>query len=566
MASAWRDKADSPFTTEKQAAIAARGMVVANHPLAAAAGLEMLAMGGNAIDAAVATAFALTVVEPMMVSIFGAGFVNFYEASTGNIVIVDNYTTAPAAATPDMYTPVSDTWPYYLETVGQENRLGYLAVAVPGALKSWCYLVSGYGRLDLETVLQPAIRYAASGFPASPYLVDIIRHCQQDLARFPASRERFLPNGAPPRPGQKLVCGDYAQTLQCIAREGANALYQGALGDLVVRDIAAHGGILTHEDLRRYEIKRRNAVRGSYRGHEIATVGPPSAGGVHVIQVLNLLEEFDLAGMGFGTAATVHLLAEALKIAFADRFEYLGDPDFREMPVRGLISKFYAAARRRQINLQSASNFEAGNPWAYRSTTGHTTHLTVADAQGNVVAMTQTIHETFGSKVTVPGTGIVLNNTMYIFDPHPKRPNSIAPGKRMLSSMSPTIVFRGRRPLMALGAPGGTRIFATVLQAIVNVIDHGMTLQEAVEAPRVWTQGQALEVEPGIAPAVRHELTVRGHDLQVVPKIAGGMNGILFDYTAGHIYGAACWRADGTPAGLSGGPARPGLLDPASGI
>jgi len=566
MASAWRDRAGSPFTTEKQAAVAARGMVAANHPLAAAAGLEMLAMGGNAIDAAVATAFALTVVEPMMVSIFGAGFVNFYDVSTGNIVIVDNYTVAPAAATPEMYTPVADTWPYYLETVHRQNRLGYLAVAVPGALKSWCYLVAGYGRLDLETVLQPAIRYAARGFPASQYLVDIIRHCQQDLARFPASRTRFLPDGAPPQLGQKLACGDYAQTLQCIAREGADALYNGALGDVVVRDIEAHGGILTRTDLQRYQIIRRNAVRGNYRGHEIVTVGPPSAGGVHVIQMLNILEEFDLAGMGFGTAASVHLLAEAMKIAFADRFEYLGDPACMEIPVRGLISKFYAAARRRHINLQAASDFEAGNPWAYRSTTGHTTHLTVADAQGNVVAMTQTIHEAFGAKVTVPGTGIVLNNTMYIFDPHPKRPNSIAPGKRMLSSMSPTIVFRGRRPFMALGTPGGTRIFATVLQAIVNVIDHGMTLQEAVEAPRVWTQGQALEVEPGIAPAVRHELTVRGHPLQVVPKIAGGMNGILFDHTTGHIHGAACWRADGTPAGLSGGPARPGLLDPVYGI
>jgi gamma-glutamyltranspeptidase/glutathione hydrolase len=566
MASAWRDKAGSPFTTEKQAAMAARGMVAANHPLAAAAGLEMLAMGGNAVDAAVATAFALTVVEPMMVSIFGAGFVNFYDVSTGNIVIVDNYTVAPAAATPEMYTPISNTWPDYLETVHRHNRLGYLAVAVPGALKSWCYLVAGYGRLDLDTVLQPAIRYAARGFPASPYLVDIIRHCQQDLARFPSSRTRFLPAGAPPQPGQKLVCGDYAQTLQCIAREGADALYHGALGDVVVRDIEAHGGILTRADLQRYQIVRRNAVRGNYRGHEIVTVGPPSAGGVHVIQMLNILEEFDLAGLGFGTAATVHLLAEAMKIACADRAEYLGDPAFKEIPVRGLTSKFYAAARRRHINLQAASDFESGNPWAYRSSTGHTTHLTVADAQGNVVAMTQTIHEAFGSKVTVPGTGIVLNNTMYIFDPHPRRPNSIAPGKRMLSSMSPTIVFRGRRPFMALGAPGGSRIFATVLQGIVNVIDHGMTLQEAVEAPRVWTQGQALEVEPGIAPAVRHELTVRGHPLQVVPKIAGGMNGILFDHTTGQIYGAACWRADGTPAGLSGGPARPGLLDPAYGM
>jgi gamma-glutamyltranspeptidase/glutathione hydrolase len=205
-------------------------MVAANHPLAAAAGLEMLAMGGNAIDAAMATAFALTVVEPMMVSIFGAGFVNFYDASTGNVVVVDNYTVAPAAARPEMYTPVSDAWPDYLETAGQQNRVGYLAVAVPGALKCWCELEARYGRLDLETVLQPAMRYAARGFPASQYLVDIIHNCQPELSRFPASRARFLPDGAPPRPGQKLVCGDYAQTLQCIAREGAEALQRCAGG------------------------------------------------------------------------------------------------------------------------------------------------------------------------------------------------------------------------------------------------------------------------------------------------------------------------------------------------
>lgn len=566
MASTWRDTAGSLFTIEKQEAIASRGMVVANHPLAAAAGLEMLALGGNAVDAAVAAMFALTVVEPMMVSIFGAGFVNFYDASTGNIVIVDNYTVAPAAATATMYTPLSDTWPDYLETVDRQNRLGYLAVAVPGALKGWCYLEAGHGALDLDTVLQPAIRYAARGFPASQYLVDIIQSCQQDLARFPASRARFLPDDAPPRVGQKLICEAYADTLRCIAREGAEALYQGALGDAVVRDIAAHGGLITHADLQQYRILRREAVRGNYRGHEIAAVGPPSAGGVHVIQMLNLLEEFNIAQLGFGTAASTHLLAEVCKIAFADRAAYLGDPSFVQVPIRGLTSKFYGTARRRQLDLQSARHHDSGNPWAYRSTSGHTTHLTVADDTGNIVTMTQTIHEVFGAKVTVPGTGIVLNNTMYIFDPHPERPNSIAPGKRMLSSMAPTIVFRGRRPLLALGAPGGSRIFTTVLQGIVNVIDHGMTLQEAVEAPRIWTQGQALEIEPGIAPGVRHELTVRGHDLQVVPKIAGGMNGIMFDYANGLIHGAACWRADGAPAGLSGGPARAGIRDPRSGI
>ncbi|MGE3538710.1 MAG: gamma-glutamyltransferase [Candidatus Tectimicrobiota bacterium] len=566
MASTWRDTAGSLFTTEKQAAVASRGMVVANHPLAAAAGLEMLALGGNAVDAAIAAMFALTVVEPMMVSLFGAGFVNMFDASTGNIIIVDNYTVAPAAATATMYTPVSDTWPAYLETVERQNRLGYRAVAVPGALKGWCYLEAGHGLLDLDTVLQPAIRYAARGFPASQYLVDIIHSCQQDLARFPASRARFLPDDAPPRVGQRLVCPEYADTLRCIAQEGPDALYQGALGDTVVRDLEANGGLITREDLRAYRILRREAVRGNYRGHEIVAVGPPSAGGLHIIQMLNLLEEFNMGQLGFGTAASTHLLAEVCKIAFADRYDYLGDPAFMEIPIRGLTSKFYGTARRRQINVQSAQNYDAGNPWAYRSTSGHTTHLTVADADGNIVSMTQTIHEVFGAKVTVPGTGIVLNNTMYIFDPHPNRPNSIAPGKRMLSSMAPTIVFRGRRPLLALGAPGGARIFPTVLQGIVNVIDHGMTLQEAVEAPRIWTQGQALEVEAGMAPSVRHELMVRGHDLQVVAKIAGGMNGIMFDYANGLIHGAACWRADGAPAGLSGGPARGGLLDLEAGI
>ena len=243
----------------------------------------------------------------------------------------------------------------------------------------------------------------------------------------PAGRAS-CPMGAHRSPGQKLVCGDYAQTLQCIAQEGADALYNGALGDMVVRDIEANGGILTREDLQSYRIIRREAVRGNYRGHEIVTVGPPSAGGVHVIQMLNILEQFDMAALGFGTAASVHVLAEALKIAFADRFEYLGDPAFMEIPVRGLISKFYAVARRRQINLQSASDFDAGNPWAYRSTSGHTTHLTVADAAGNVVAMTQTIHEAFGAKVTVPGTGIVLNNTMYIFDPTQSGPTPLRLG------------------------------------------------------------------------------------------------------------------------------------------
>ncbi|MCH7786496.1 MAG: gamma-glutamyltransferase, partial [Chloroflexi bacterium] len=254
--------------------------------------------------------------------------------------------------------------------------------------------------------------------------------------------------------------------------------------------------------------------------------------------------------------AYIHLVAEVLKITFADRFEYLGDPDFIEVPVDGLTSKEYAALRRAEISQERAQDYSAGKPSAYLGESDNTTHFTVADNEGNVVCMTQTIHAAFGSKVTVPGTGMLLNNTMYIFDPHPGTANSIAPGKRMLSSMSPTVVLKDGKPLMALGTPGGTRIFAAVLQAIVNVIDHGMTLQEAVEAPRVWTQGQQLEVEEGIAPSARDALKAKGHDVQVVARVAGGMNGVMFDHETGLIHGAACWRADGSPVGISGGPAR----------
>ena len=272
--------------------------------------------------------------------------------------------------------------------------------------------------------------------------------------------------------------------------------------------------------------------------------------------MLNILEGFDVAGAGFGTAEGVHLLAESMKIAFADRLQYLGDPDFVEVPVDALTAKVYAASRRREIDTGSALIYSYGIPSPYVGESTDTTHLTVADGDGNVVSTTQTIHSAFGSKVTAPGTGMLLNNTMNIFDPHPGNANSIAPGKRMVSSMAPTVVMKDGKPFMALGTPGATRIFPSVMQAIVNVIDHGMSLQEAVEAPRVWTQGQSLEVEGSIRPDVRKRLQAMGHDVQEVPKVAGGMNGVMFDHQRGVIHGAACWRADGTPAGFSGGRAK----------
>jgi gamma-glutamyltranspeptidase/glutathione hydrolase len=278
---------------------------------------------------------------------------------------------------------------------------------------------------------------------------------------------------------------------------------------------------------------------------------------VHILQILRLLEGFDVAGMGFGTPDTVHLLAACCKIAFSDRAAHVGGPASITVPVDWLISEVYAAERRAGIDLRKATSPIPGVPPTVEAAT--TTHVTTADAEGNIVAMTQTLNNAFGAQVMAPGTGLLLNNTMALFDPHPGHANSVGSGKRMVSSMSPTIVTQAGRPFMALGAPGGVRIFPSILQAIINVIDHGMSRQEAVEAPRLWTQGQALEVEAAIPPAVRDALTARGHQVVAVTAVAGGMNGIQCDTATWVMSGAACWRAAGAPAALSGGPARLGV-------
>jgi gamma-glutamyltranspeptidase/glutathione hydrolase len=313
---------------------------------------------------------------------------------------------------------------------------------------------------------------------------------------------------------------------------------------------------VTLADLQRYRTIERAPVRGSYRGLEVAGCPPPTGGGIHLIQILNILEEFDVAALGFGTVDGIHLLAETLKIAFADRAAATGDPAFVDVPVARLVAKDYAAARRAEIDMAKAAAPVAGV--AAGSLGAHTTHVTVADGDGNVVAATQTINSLFGARVMVPGTGMLLNNTMALFDPHPGHALSIAPGKRMTSSMAPTIVLRDGRPLLALGLPGGVRIFASVLQAIVNVVDHGMSLQEAVEAPRVWTQGQELEVEAAVGADVRAGLAARGHHVVPVAHVAGGMGAVAFE-PDGMLTGASCWRADGSPVGLGGGYARPGI-------
>jgi gamma-glutamyltranspeptidase/glutathione hydrolase len=375
------------------------------------------------------------------------------------------------------------------------------------------------------------------------------------MALDPEIARLYLPNGTPLAVGARLVTRDYAQTLTDIARHGPDHLYTGPLGAHYASHMAHAGGYITRADLTGYKTITREPVRGTYRGFEIIGPPPPSSGPLHIVQMLNILEGYDLQKMGFGTTETVHLLAEVLKIAFADRAAATADPAFVRVPMEKILSKSYAADRRSRIDPRRAQAWSAE---VAPEASAYTTHVTVADAAGNIVASTQTINSLFGARYIVPGTGMIPNNYMHVFDPHPNRASSVAPGKRVTSSMSPVIVTKDGKPIYAMGLPGGLRIFPSVMQALCNLIDHGMTVQEAVEAPRVWTQGHALELEGGIAQPVFEALRDKGHDVVRMPTVAGGMSAIHF-HDDGTMEGAACWRADGTPIAVGGGLARPGV-------
>ncbi|MXP62044.1 gamma-glutamyltransferase [Roseomonas sp. M0104] len=548
----WKDRAGSPFACEKRPALASKGMVVTNHPVASAAGAEMLLAGGNAIDAAIAALFTLTVVEPMMVGPLGGGVAHLRLAD-GRHLVLDGLSTAPAAARPDMYCTLSDTLPDYQETEGRENAVGVLAMAVPGALAGWCKALAEHGTLPLAEVLRPAVRAAAEGFRVTAYLTGAIQDAAADLARDPGLAATFLPDGGPPAVGTLLRQPVLAESLRLIAEQGPAALYGGELGRALAAHMAATGGLIGTGDLESYATVEREPVIGHYRGFEVLAPPPPSSSGVHMTQMLNLLEGFDLAALGSGSAETVHLLAEALKMAFADRAVATADPAFINVPVEKLTSKDYAAERRALLRRDAAQDWAPGIPPAESA---NTTHVTVADSAGNIVATTQTINSLFGARFSIPGTGLIANNYMFNFDPHPGKALSVAPGKRVFTSMAPTIVRKGGRPAFALGLPGGLRIFGSAMQAVINLIDHGMDLQDAVEAPRIWTNGHTLELEPTVAAEVEAKLAALGHRVQRVKHIGGGMGAIRF-HDDGMLEGAACWRADGTPVGMSGGLARP---------
>lgn len=554
----WREKASVTFSPENRPVAGYDGVVTSTQSLGSAAGAEMLAAGGNAIDAAVATMFALSVVEPMKMGIYGAGFINIRLAD-GRRMTIDNYSQAPGAATMDMFTPISDQWPNYMRARDDLNQTGVLASGVPGALKAWCEIQSEFGNLVLSEVLQPAIRHAETGFRASRHYCGFVAGNADLLRRYSATSSIFMPGSEVPKPGDFVIQRDLASTLKRIAIEGSDYLYGGELGQEIVRYSQSQGGVVTIDDLLAYRTRRDEPVTGEYRGYTVTGPRPSSAGGLHLIEFLNVLGLRNLSDMGFGQSATIHLMAEAMQLVFADRNRYLTDPEFQEIPFDRLLSEFHAKELMSQILPDTVMPVLA-SPLLAES--DDTSHITTADRAGNIVSATQTINHIFGSKVVVPGTGILLDNTMANFDPHPNLANSVQPYKRIASSMAPVIVYRRGRPAFALGLPGGIRIWTSVAQAIVNIIDHGMTPQEAIEAPRMFTQGQEVELEEGFGSELASSLRNIGHDVTMVKNIAGGMNIIEFGEDS-TLAGSSCWRSDGSAVAVSLGTAREGVgLEP----
>jgi gamma-glutamyltranspeptidase/glutathione hydrolase len=558
------------FSLHKDEVVASKGVISTNHPLASAAGIEAYSHGGNAFDAAVAALFALTVVEPMMVSIFGAGFFVVRDGKTCMVETIDNYAVAPFAATDDMYEMVKERKPgqNIFETEGRMNQDGPLAVATPGTLKAWEHVIERYGELDFSTVVSPAIKLARSGYKSSAYMRFILDIRKEHMMDFPETAKTFMPYGKPLPPGSKIVMPEYAETLEKVASGGSDVLYNGEVGSAIVDYMDGNGGLVTLKDLREYRLIDREPVRGVYRDdYEVYSMAPGSSGGAHIIQMLNILGSYDVCSMGFGSVKHIHLMTEALKVAFADRQRFMGDPSVVDIPLKGLISKGYARERAKDIR-DRPRKAEPGDPFVYMDESGNTTHVSAMDKEGNMVAATQTLNNVFGSLVTVPGLGVCLNNCMALFDPRPGRANSVAGGKRMLSSMSPTVILRRREPYLCIGTPGGLQIFPTVAQAIVNLIDFKMGIQEAVEAPRLWTMGingtpgEKLLLESGFSKDAVNGLIGRGHDVLMMNRIAGGMNGVLMDPETGLLHGGACWRADGAAMGVSGGLTKRELLEP----
>jgi gamma-glutamyltranspeptidase/glutathione hydrolase len=539
----------------RPAAAAERAMVVASDPAAARAALSILETGGNAVDAAVAAGFALAVTHPQAGNVGGGGFM-LVRLASGRTFVMDYRETAPAAARREMFLGPDGN------VVAGLSTETALAAGVPGTVAGLALALEEAGSLPLARVLAPAIRLAEEGFPVPEGLARAVEAAAGRLEKSAAAAAVFLPEGRPVRPGAILVQRDLARTLRAIAEGGPRTFYDGPVAEALADFVKAQGGLISRDDLRAYRAVLREPVRFTYRGHEILSAPPPSAGGVVLGEMLHMLEPFDIRALGPGSSAYWHLLAEVMKRAYADRAAFLGDPDFAPIPAAGLLSPDYARGLMKTFDPRRATPARAAGPGEPPRLEGaSTTHFTIADEAGNVVANTYTLNDAFGSGILVEGLGFLLNNEMDDFTARPGAPNlyglvqgkanAVGPGKRMLSSMTPTIVLRDGRPFLALGTPGGGRITTIVLQVILNAVEFGMELQAAVDAPRCHHQWlpDRLTCEAGAAPAdVAGALRARGHDL-AEQGLRGDVQAILFDREAGLLRGASDARGYGAALG-----------------
>ena len=535
---------------------AAHGMVVSQEAAASKVGLDILKRGGNAVDAAVAVGFALAVTLPRAGNIGGGGFMLIHRADLNKTIAIDYRERAPALTTKDVFLDANgEADPY-------KSRFSGLAIGVPGTVAGLelAWRKYGSGKFSFADLVAPAARLARQGLAVEGDLADSLPAAAPLLAQHPSSARIYLePDGSAPPLGTRIALDDLATTLDAIAASGADAFYRGPIAGKIVAAVHEAGGRMTLDDLANYRAIEREPVRGAYRGHEIVSMPPPSSGGAHVIEILNILEGFPLAEQGLNSAASIHEMAEAEKLAYADRAAYLGDPDFVSIPLSGLISKAYADHLRASIppdRARPASEIGPGRPQRYES--DQTTHFSIVDAEGDAVANTTTLNFSYGCGLVAEGTGVLLNNELDDFSAKPGAANAYGltggdanapgPSKRPLSSMSPTLVLEGGQIELVTGSPGGARIITTVLQIILDVIDFGLNVAEAEEAPRVHDQGfpDELRIERGLSPDTVRLLQGMGYTV-VVREAMGSANTIARS-ADGTLTGASDPRQRGTLA------------------
>lgn len=525
------------YAASPEAIHGTHGMVVSRSTLASEAGVEILKDGGNAIDAAVATGFALAVTYPGAGNIGGGGFAVVH-LKDGTVITLDHRETAPASAHRDMYLDDKG------EIIKGMSRQTRAATGVPGSVDGLLALLDRYGTKSRQQVMAPAIRLATDGFVLSNDLVRQFNRATRAMQNYPASMKKFTNNGSAYQKGDLWQQPDLAKTLRLISSKGRDGFYKGKIAGLIVAEMKKDNGLITLADLANYKPIWREPITGTYRGYDIYGMPPPSSGGTLIMLMLNMLESYDLKGMGWGSSSAIHLIVEAERRAYADRTQHLGDMDFYPVPIARLTSKDYARQRFGNFDENMASvskDIEAGS-WPMEST--ETTHFSVMDAEGNAVALTTTLNSSFGNRIVVAGSGFLLNNEMDDFSAKEntanqfgllgRQANSIEPGKRMLSSMSPTIVSKDGKAYLLTGSPGGATIITTVLQVIINVLDHEMSIEDAVTLPRFhhqWQPDMIMYDAHAISPDTLVNLNAMGHEnFRRIPfgRGIGDANSILF--------------------------------------